>query len=99
MRPSSLSNEVQVAWNGLSEFSRATEDIIKEAIEKYFETTQTGIRFYESHEQNHKILLESPIQNRNVTFLSQTYSLLVIYVNKNKFYTNHSFLRSLLLSC
>ena len=46
LRPSSLSSEVQVAWNGPSEFSRATEGIIKEAIEKYFETTQTGIRFY-----------------------------------------------------
>ena len=46
LRPSSLSNEVQVAWNGPSEFSHATEDIIKEATEKYFATTQTGVHFY-----------------------------------------------------
>ena len=46
LRPSSLSNEVQVAWNGPAEFSRATDEIIKTLIDKYFENFQTSVRFY-----------------------------------------------------
>ena len=46
LRPSSLSNKVQVAWYGPAEFSRATDEIIKTLIDKYFENIQTSVRFY-----------------------------------------------------
>ena len=45
LRPSSLSNEVQKAWNGHSEFSIATAEIINIAIDKYLGNIQTGLRF------------------------------------------------------
>ena len=44
--PSSLSNEVQVAWNGPAEFDPVTDDILKEALELHFKETKTGVRFY-----------------------------------------------------
>jgi hypothetical protein len=44
--PKALSNEVQVAWNGPSEFSNLTTSLIKESLECYFQTRQTGTRFY-----------------------------------------------------
>ena len=45
LRPRPLSNEVQIAWNGNSEFSIATAEIINIAVDKHFENIQTGLRF------------------------------------------------------
>ncbi|CAL4095345.1 unnamed protein product, partial [Meganyctiphanes norvegica] len=42
----SLADEVQVAWNGPVEFSKEANAICEEAVEKYFEKSQYGIRFY-----------------------------------------------------
>ena len=47
--PSSLSNEVQVAWNEPEEFQPATKDILDEALELHFKEKQTGVRFYSKH--------------------------------------------------
>ena len=43
---SSLSNEVQLSWNGPQEFDPTTDTIIDESIEKYFEENSMGVRFY-----------------------------------------------------
>lgn len=44
--PKSLSNEVQVNWNGPSEFSPEATSVIDEALITYFEGKQTGMRFF-----------------------------------------------------
>ena len=44
--PSTLSSEVQVSWNGPSEFSVATTEILEEALKIYFDGKKTGLRFY-----------------------------------------------------
>ena len=40
--PKTLSNEMQVAWNGPSEFSHLTTSLIKESLDNYFKESQTG---------------------------------------------------------
>ena len=40
--PKTLSNEMQVAWNGPSEFSHLTKSLIKESLDNYFKKSQTG---------------------------------------------------------
>ena len=44
--PSSLSNEVQVVWNGPPEFHHDTKIILKKSLESYFEGNILGMRFY-----------------------------------------------------
>ena len=44
--PASLSNEVQVNWNGPLEFSPSATKIIKEALDLYFQGKTTGLCFY-----------------------------------------------------
>ena len=44
--PSSLSNEVQVVWNGPPEFHHDTTIILKRALDSYFEGSVLGMRFY-----------------------------------------------------
>ena len=46
--PSSLSNEIQVAWNGPEEFDPVTNDIIEEAVDSYFIENKYGVRFYKT---------------------------------------------------
>ena len=46
MRASTLSTEVQVAWNGPQEFSKSAQVIIKDALEDYFKDHKSGVRFY-----------------------------------------------------
>ena len=46
LRNDSLSNEVQVAWNGPQEFQRQVAEIIEDALNAHFAGTETGIRFY-----------------------------------------------------
>ena len=46
LKPSSLSNEVQIAWNGPQEFDHALQPILREALQVYFSENQHGIRFY-----------------------------------------------------
>ena len=50
LAPASLSSEVQVAWNGPFEFSKATDKLLEEALDRYFEehTQQGSARFYVS---------------------------------------------------
>ena len=43
--PSSIGNEVQVAWNGPQVFSSAATSIIKEALQQYFKAHKSGPRF------------------------------------------------------
>ena len=50
LRPSSLSNEVQVAWNGPSEMSKATTNILEESIDQYFKNIKTSVQFYVSYQ-------------------------------------------------
>ena len=44
--PKSLSNEVQVNWNGPNEFSQEDTSIIEEALESHFDGKETGMRFF-----------------------------------------------------
>ena len=44
--PKTLSNEVQVTWNGPSEFSHLTTSLIKESLDNYFKKSHTRMRFY-----------------------------------------------------
>ena len=44
--PASLSNEIQIAWNGRAEMDPATTSLLKESIAEYFDKKQTGVRFY-----------------------------------------------------
>ena len=48
LKPSSLSSEVQIAWNGPPDFHPAADSIVDEALKSYFdENTQDGsVRFY-----------------------------------------------------
>ena len=46
LAPSSLSNEVQIAWNGPSEFAPELDGIIEDAVENYFSDKHDGVRFY-----------------------------------------------------
>ena len=67
--PSSLSNEVQIAWNGLEEFQTATTDLIREALYEYFEGKKTGLRFY----INTKLKLMSTTIRDNMAKRSRIY--------------------------
>ena len=40
--PSTLSSEVQVSWNGPSEFSFATTEILEESLKIHFDGKKTG---------------------------------------------------------
>ena len=44
--PKTLSNEVQVAWNGPGEFSPLATSLIKDSLDTYFQHTQPGMRFF-----------------------------------------------------
>ena len=50
--PMSLSNEVQVVWNGPPEFHPETEKILKESLTEYFSGKSTGLRFYANTKLN-----------------------------------------------
>ena len=57
--PASLSTEVQISWNGPSEFSPSATNILEEALQIYFEGKTTGLRFY----SNSKVKLVSSSVN------------------------------------
>ena len=44
--PSSLSNEVQLSWNGPEEFDAMTDSLVEDSIYQYFRNVKTGVRFY-----------------------------------------------------
>ena len=46
LHASTLSTEVQVAWNGPNEFTPEATKLIKESLEEYFKDKHTGIRFF-----------------------------------------------------
>ena len=58
--PSSLSNEVQVVWNGPAEFHPDTHKLIKQSLAIHFEGKATGLRFYANTRLN---LMSSTIAN------------------------------------
>ena len=46
LHASTLSTEVQVAWNGPNEFTPEFTKLIKESLEEYFKDKHKGIRFF-----------------------------------------------------
>ena len=44
--PKSLSNEVQVNWNGPNKFSQEATSIIEEALDSHFDGKETEMRFF-----------------------------------------------------
>lgn len=44
--PASLSDEVQLSWNGPEEFDDMVDALVEETIEQYFSNAKTGVRFY-----------------------------------------------------